>query len=265
MWISVLGLSLLMAVHPLRLGVTLLVISRPRPVRNLIAYWVGSLGAGFPALLVPLMVLHGTPAFRSFVIGSATPGAVNCSAQYIQIGLGVFSLSAAAFMAVRFAKLQRVRVPTACGNASPLVLESNTPNAVSGLLGLGQVTPAEDTSTIRRLLGRVRKGWGTGAVWVASVIGVVMAPSPDLVLTVLAIVVPSGAPIGSQVGAASAFVVGMFADAEIILMSYLITPAKTEAALRMVHNWASAQRRKLLVATPAAIGVLLVATGMGVA
>ncbi|WP_205869370.1 GAP family protein [Mycobacterium colombiense] len=264
MWISVLGLSLLMAVHPLRLGVTLLMISRPRPVQNLIAYWVGSVGVGLPALLVPLMVLHGTPAFRSFAIGSTIPG-TNCSAHYIQIGLGVLSLSAAAFMAVRFAKLQRVHLPTAGGNASPLVLEPSTPNAVSRLLGLGQATPAEDRSTIRRLRTRVHKGWGTGALWVALVTGVVMAPSPDVVLTVLAIVVPSGAPIGSQVGAAIAFVVGMFADAEIILVSYLITPAKTEAVLRMLQNWASAQRRKLLVATPAAIGVLLVATGMGVA
>ena len=75
MWISVLGLSFVMAVHPLRLGVTLLVISRPRAVQNLLAYWVGGLAVGFPALLVPLLVLHGTSLFRSFVKDSATPAA----------------------------------------------------------------------------------------------------------------------------------------------------------------------------------------------
>lgn len=264
MWISLLGLSLLMAVHPLRLGVTLLVLSRPRPLKNLIAYWVGSLGAGLPALLVPLIVLHHTPALQSIVTSSATPGA-NRIAQCIQIGLGVFSLSAAAFMAVRFVKLHSMHVATACGNALPPAPKSTTPNAVNRLLGLEQAAPAEGTSTIRRVLGRVHKGWASGAIWVAAVIGVVMAPSPDVVLTVLAIVMPSGAPIGSQIGAAVAFAVGMFADAEIFLLSYLITPAKTQAALTMVYNWASAQRRKLLVATPAAIGALLVATGMGVA
>src|SRR6201986_4565647 len=57
-WISVLGLSFVMAVHPLRLGVTLLVISRPRAGKNLFASWVGGRAVGFPGLLFPLLVLH---------------------------------------------------------------------------------------------------------------------------------------------------------------------------------------------------------------
>lgn len=264
MWISLLGLSLLLAVHPLRLGVTLLVISRPRPVQNLFAYWVGGLIAGLLALLVPLMVLHGTPIFRSYVKDLTTPS-VHATAQHVQIGLGVLSLSVAAIMAVRYAAPQRAHLPISVGSPSPLVLESDTPTAVSRLLGLGLGTPAEGGSTIRRLLCRAHKAWESGALWVALVIGVLMGPSPDVVLTVLAIVVPSGAPLGSQVGAAIAFVVGILADVEVILMTYLITPAKTEAVLRLLHDWAIAQRRKLLVATFAVIGVFLVATGMDAA
>jgi hypothetical protein len=262
MWISLLGLSFLMAVHPLRLGVTLLVISRPRPVPNLFVYCVGGLLAGFPELLVPLMVLHGTPILRTFVKDLASP-AVHSTVQHIQLGLGVFSLSIAAMMAIRFSAPQRAYVPAPSGNGSQLVLESNTPNAVSRLLGLGQAVPTEDESTIRRLLGRAREGWETGALWVALVVGAVMGPSPDVVLTVLAIVVPSGAPLGSQVCGAIVFLVGMLGVVEIMLVSYLITPTKTEAALRMLHDWAIAQRRKIMVATFAVIGVLLVATGMG--
>jgi hypothetical protein len=41
MWGSVLVLALLAALNPVRLGLALLVISRPRPVQNLLAYWVG--------------------------------------------------------------------------------------------------------------------------------------------------------------------------------------------------------------------------------
>jgi Sap, sulfolipid-1-addressing protein len=41
-WGSVLVLALLAAVDPVRLGLTLLLISRPRPVQNLLAYGVGS-------------------------------------------------------------------------------------------------------------------------------------------------------------------------------------------------------------------------------
>jgi Sap, sulfolipid-1-addressing protein len=71
-WSTVLGLALLVTVNPVRLGVILLVISRPRPVQNLFAYWVGSLMVGIPSFLVPLMVLHVTPTFASFTKDLAT-------------------------------------------------------------------------------------------------------------------------------------------------------------------------------------------------
>jgi Sap, sulfolipid-1-addressing protein len=261
-WISVLGLSLVMAVHPLRLGVTLLVLSRPRPVQSLFVYWVGGLLMGFPALLVPLMVLHGTPVLRSFMDGLATPTA-HAGAQHMQIGLGVLALAVATIMAVRFAAPQRSLVAATGGNAPTAVLDSNMPNIVSRLVGIGQGVPTEGGATIRRLLGRAHIAWKSGSLWVALAIGVVMGPSIDLVLAVLAIVVPSGAALGAQVGAVITFVVGMLAVVEIILVSYLVTPAKTQAALRRLHNWTIAQRRKIVMATFAAIGVLLVATGVG--
>ncbi|OBI24198.1 hypothetical protein A5709_17360 [Mycobacterium sp. E1386] len=74
-------------------------------------------------------------------------------------------------------------------------------------------------------------------------------PSPDVILTVLAIIVPSGAATSAQLGAAITFVIGMLAVVEIILVSYLITPVKTKAVLGLLHDWAVSQRRKLLVAT----------------
>ena len=46
MWGSVLGLALIAALHPFRLAIILLMVSRPRPVQNLLAYWVGSLAVG---------------------------------------------------------------------------------------------------------------------------------------------------------------------------------------------------------------------------
>jgi hypothetical protein len=73
----------------------------------------------------------------------------------------------------------------------------------------------------------------------------------------------SGAAIGTQVSAAIAFVVGMLAVVEIILGSYLATPAKTQALLRLLHDWVLAHRRQILVATFAVGGVALVAQGMG--
>jgi hypothetical protein len=97
----------------------------------------------------------------------------------------------------------------------------------------------------------------------ALVIGMVSGPSLDGVLYVLAIIVPSGAGIGTQVSAAIAFVVGMLAVVEIMLASYLVAPAKTQAVVQLLHDWARAHRRKVLVAIFAVVGIALVAQGMG--
>ena len=102
-WGSVLGLALLVALDPVRLGLILLVISRPRPVQNLLAYWVGCLIANVPYMLVPLTLLHVTPMFRSFAHDLAAPAtSASSTVRHIQIGIGVLALSIAALMTVRF-------------------------------------------------------------------------------------------------------------------------------------------------------------------
>ncbi len=90
-----------------------------------------------------------------------------------------------------------------------------------------------------------------------------MAPPFDAALVVLAIIVASGVTIALQVSASILFIFGMFAVEEVILVSNLAAPAKTQAALRRLQNWAVAHRRKILVAIIAVIGVSLVAQGMG--
>jgi hypothetical protein len=264
MWGSVLVLALLAALNPVRLGLALLVISRPRPVQNLLAYWVGGLIASVTTLLVPLMVLHFTPMFRSFAQDLATPATVASSTvRHIQIGMGVLLLSIAALITVRFSARQRAHLPTPAANTSTLVPDSNTPTAISRLLGRTQDAPTEGGSAIRRLLGRAHNAWENGSLWVALLIGLGSGPTADGALYVLAIIVPSGAAIGTQVSAAIAFVVGMLAVVEIMLASYLATPAKTQAIVQQLHDWARAHRRQLLVAMFAVAGVALVANGMG--
>lgn len=249
MWTSLLVLAVLGMLNPVRLGITLLVSSQPRPLHNLFAYWVGSLTVGIPALLVPLMVLHFAPVFRSFTHDWATPTA-SPTVRHIQIGSGVLALSVAALMTARSLTRPRQRPP---GDDTPAP-GSKTPTA------------AQDTATEAgpaiRLLGRFRTAWEKGSLWIAWVIGLLVGPAPDVVVFALAIIVASGAAIGTQVSAAIAYVVAMLAVVEIILVSYLATPVKTQAALRLLHGWASAHRRQLLVAIFAVLGVSMLAHGV---
>lgn len=100
-------------------------------------------------------------------------------------------------------------------------------------------------------------------MWLAFVIGVAMGPSLDGVDFVLAIIVASGVSFGVQITAAITFVIAMLTVEEIILVSHLARPAKTQAFLRRLNDWALAHRRKLVVAIFAVVGVSLMAQGMG--
>lgn len=262
MWSSVVGLALLVALDPVRLGVTLLLISRPRPVQNLLAYGVGSLIACIPTLVVPLTLLNFTPMFSSLRHGLANPD-TSSTVRHIQIGFGVLALLTAALMALRVWTRQRAQVPASGGNTSTLVLDSKRPTAISRLLGRAPDDPTEGGSAIPRLIGRARNAWENGSLWVALVIGLGSGPPLDGVLFLLAIVVASGAAIGTQISASIAFVVGMLAIVEIMLVSYLTMPARTQVVLRALHDWARAHRTAILAAIFAVVGVSLLANGMG--
>ncbi|MGV0742797.1 GAP family protein [Mycolicibacterium sp. XJ870] len=258
---SVMALGLLVGLDPMRLGITLLVISRPRPVQNLLAYGAGCVTACIPTLAIPLTLLHATPMFKSTAQGWAT----SSTGGFIQIGMGVLALSTATLLTVRFwAARQRARVPTPDRNTTTLVMDSNTPTALSRLLGGETDAPTEHGSALRRLRGRLRNAWESGSLWVSFVIGLGFAGAPpDVALFLLAIIVVSGTAIGTQVAAVIAFIVGMLLVVEIILISYLVTPAKTEAIVQRLHDWAWAHHRKILIAMCTVAGVVLVVRGLG--
>jgi hypothetical protein len=268
MWSSVLVLALLWGgLDPMRLGITLLLISRPRPLQNLFAYWVGCLATCIPTVVVPLTLLHVIPTFRSFTQDLATPATVvGSTVRHIQLGMGVLALSIAALMAVRLLTRQRQRaqLPTPSGNTSTLLLDSNKPTPISRLLGRAQDAQTEGGSAIRRLARRAHDAWENGSVWVAVVIAFGYGgPAPPEALFILGIIVASGAALGTQVSAAIAFVVVMLAAVEIALVSYLAAPTKTPAIVQRLHDWARAHRRGILLAMCAVGGFWMVANGVG--
>jgi Sap, sulfolipid-1-addressing protein len=263
---SLLLLTLMVALDPVRLGATLLMISRPRPLQNMFVYWIGGMTVGVTYMLGPLAVLHATPFFRSFAQDLASPATfANVTLRHIEVGIGVLVLSLAVLMARRFWARPRAQLPTRGGATSTVVTESNPPDAISQLLGGGQDAPTEGGSAIRRLLARARNAWEDGSLWVSLVIGLLLAPPPFTIVFVITTIVATGAAIGTQVIAAIAFVVGMQAVVEIALVSHLFRPAKTQAVIQLLHDWTRAHRQKILVAMCALVGGALVAQGMGIA
>jgi hypothetical protein len=247
MWSSLVLLALPIAVDPVRLGFNVLLISRPRPAQNLLVYWIGCAFGGLVLLLVPILTLHFTPLFSSFVHDVANPAKpANSTVRHIEIVMGVLVLSVAALMAVRFFARQRARLPAPDANGANAVADAKAPNAVT------------------RLLSRATNAWEGGALWVALAIGLVAAPNPSLVVFGLATIVPSGATMATQIGAAAVFVVETLTLVEIVLLTNLVAPTRTEVLLRRLHDWARSYRRQVLVVMLTFVGLALVAQGVGI-
>lgn len=243
----------------MRIGITLLVISRPRPVQNLLMFGAGCVTACIPTLIVPLTLLHATPMFKS----TAEAWAKSSTGGYIQIGMGAIALTTATLLSVHFWVRQRAKLPAAEGSAVTTVLDSEPQTPVSRLLARAKEAPDDGKSFFRRLLRRGHDAWESGALWVSFVIGFSFAGAPpDVALFLLAIVVVSGTAVGTQITATIAFIVGMLAVVEVVLVSYLAAPAKTEAVLQRLHDWAWAHHRKILVAMCVLAGIMLIAKGL---
>lgn len=273
MWGQLLALALMTTINPVRLGLILLVLSRPRPMQNLLAYWTGALIVGNASLLIPLFVLHSNTTSASFVKDFADPAA-NPAAQRIAIGTGAVLVVIAAAMAVRGLVAapgvgRRQPVPERHANAnansktSTLAIEPTTPPILARLLQAPQSGEPEGGSPIRRLLGRTGKAWQNGSPWIAFVLGVIILPPLDGVVIALAIIVASGAAVGTQVVAVIAYMIGVLVVEEFILVSNLVAPAKTQAVLRQVHDWARTHHRKFVAVILAVIGLSLVLRGLG--
>jgi Sap-like sulfolipid-1-addressing protein len=261
---SLVLLTLLVALDPVRLGATLLMISRPRPLQNMFVYWIGGMTVGVTYMLGPLTLLHVTPLFKSVAQDLASPATfANATVRHVQIGIGVLVLSVAGLMAHHYWACPRARLPKPGGTTSTLVTNSNTPSGISALLGRAEGAPTGGGSAIRRLIGRARNAWEDGSLWVALVIGLLLAPPPFTVIFVLVTIMATGAAIGMQVTAAIAFVVGIQAIVEIALVCHLFRPAKTESIFQRLHDWTRAHRQKILVGMCLLIGGALVAQGMG--
>ena len=127
---AVIALSLLAAVDPVRIGITALLISRPKPVANLLAFWLGGMAAGIGAALAILLFLRGWTLSLMRVVVSSTNSPI---AAYIQVAVGVLAVSVGAVLLARYWAHQRLPVPVTAGESSVLLLEPKTPSAARRL------------------------------------------------------------------------------------------------------------------------------------
>ncbi|RAV13548.1 hypothetical protein DQP55_10265 [Mycolicibacterium sp. GF69] len=217
MWGPLLVAAFAAAFDPIRLAVVFLVISRPRPVRNLIAYTVGCLAACSYMLVLPLMVLNFADAGRFDGTGM--------SHTRVWVGVGALVM-AAALLAVRFRPATFAAV----------------------LISVGERAP---------------RFWDRGGLWTSAGVGAAIGGPPwDAVVLLFAMILVTGATVGTQVVAAVALVAVMLAVVEVILVAHLVNPGRAQAGLRRASEWITGHRRQCLAGISALAGVTLIAGGL---
>jgi Sap, sulfolipid-1-addressing protein len=240
MWGTVLVLAFMAAIDPVRTGITLLLISRPRPMLNLLAFWLGGMATGITAAVALLRLLRD---FLPMVTREVTATVAIFTRAPAQIIIGVLMLLAALITAGRSAR-QPAGVTVPAGGPFAQVPQPSTPTVFC------------------RLSARAQHVLGGEHLWVAFVAGLGSATNPVEYLLALGAIVASGAAIGTQISAAVMFTVVVLVVAEIPLVCYLATPAKTQAVTMQLHGWICAHRRPMSSCIAAVTGVFLLTTGV---
>jgi hypothetical protein len=237
MWTTVLVMAIAVSCEPIRIGLTVTMLNRPRPMLQLLAFLCGGFVMGIGVGLVVLFML------RHRLLGTT-----NFTVPKVQVAIGLLALLFAAVLATNISVRKFKRAPlsgAAVGGSTGVVVEDPTP-----------------PSAMEKLSSRARHLVQGSSLWVAGVVGLGIAgPSVDY-LAALAVILASGIPPAAQAGALLMFNVVAFALVEIPLVSYLIAPHKTHAWLSSLNDWIRSRRRRDVAALLAAAGFVMLAVGI---
>jgi hypothetical protein len=251
MWGLVLLFALSAAQDPLRIGVMTLLIARPRPMHNLLAYWLGLMATGFGAALAALFLLRD---FMLPVVRVVTSIAASPVVPPIQIALGVLALSAAAMLVAPSAVRRATYALMPGGDPSLGVLQPN-PDCDCSAVALQPKLPAVFSRVSCLLNGK--------SLGMAFVAGLCTSTQVIECGAAMIAILASGAGAGTRFSAALLFSLVAFAIVEIPLVSCLVSPAGTKAIVMRLHDWLRAYRRPIFVLMICVVGVFMVANGVG--
>jgi Sap, sulfolipid-1-addressing protein len=222
MLISLLVMAFAVSVEPFRIGMTVLMLNRPRPVLQLLAFLCGGFTMG---ISVGLIVL--------FVFRRRLPGSTYFTLPRVQILLGVLALMVAAVLAAKAFLGQHAAASS--GRSGPS----------SG-----------------NFAGRTQRLLNGPSLWIAAFVGLGIAlPSVDY-MAALAVILASGAAVATQVGALLIFNVVAFALVEIPLLAYLLAPKATRTLMAALNDWIRTRRRAEVATLLAVVGGVLLAVGV---
>lgn len=95
MWITLLAMAVAVSLEPFRVGMTVLMLNRPRPILQLLAFLSGGFAMGLSVGLIVLFVVRSAVSAQQFTLPRA------------QVVIGVLALLTAAYLAITAARPRR--------------------------------------------------------------------------------------------------------------------------------------------------------------
>ena len=205
---TVVVVALAMATDPMRLGVTLLLISRRRPILNLFVYWLGVMFVGVSSGVMVLTVLRD---FAPTLLRNLSLLAANPTVRHVQVVVGLLLLLLAALVSSRMPVRQRLglRVPVPGVVPVPVGITDDPPSLL--------LQPIATPTGMSQWMGRARSMFKGESLWVALAAGLGQGPAPPEYLVALVAILASRANIGTQIGLAVMFNLIMLGVCELTL------------------------------------------------
>lgn len=218
-------MALAVSLEPFRIGMTVLMLNRPKPLLQLLAFVAGGFAMGLTVGATVLFLLRRVLLRSTYF-----------TLPRVQILIGALALAAAAGLAAKIVADRR--------------------------RGSRGVPPDRDRAGPAWLTTRLRRLLDGRSLWVAAAAGLGIAlPSVDY-LAALALILASAAPVMTQLGALLMFNVIAFSLVEIPLVAYLLAPTATRAAMTALQDWIRSRRRIEVAGLLVAVGLVLLAVGL---
>jgi hypothetical protein len=251
MWTYVVCLGLGLLIDPMRIGIAAVLMSRRQALRLLLAFWVGGIVAGIAVGIAVLVLLHdvalvGIQAVAS-TINDVRSAVIILSGGRLHITLGVLALLTLAIIVAR----ERARLPTP------------VPVKVGGGDDESDFAPqAQSSKPGARLAAVTHRMLESGFVLPAFLVGMSSTVPPVEGPMVLTVIMGSRAAATTQFTAFIVFILLALVFVEIPLVSHLVAPDKTQAAMEQMNSWITSHRRQIFKTLLGVTAVVLLIQGV---
>ncbi|MCV7201819.1 hypothetical protein B7435_00845 [Mycolicibacterium peregrinum] len=231
MWSTVLVMAVVAAVDPLRIGVVAFMLSRSRPVRLLLPFFLFAFTANVAVGAAVVFVFKNVTGDGS---SNMPPG--------VEIGIGVVALM--------------ISVLSITGVLERLVTSVRERRTAPG------AASADSVPGLSKLPDGMQAALRGEAPWAAGLLGLINGFPTPYYLAAMAAALTSGAAVTEQMAAMVVFNLVGFLAAIIPIISFWVAPAATRSGVERIYEWMGIHHRLVVAVIAGAVGVYFLATGI---